>query len=75
MERIHQNTMFAFLRGNKPVDVRFWKKNGDAVQIHALPLKEHRERGTWSFKCLPSDVVRTVRTVSIFGIDDYEVFL
>ena len=76
---VHFNTMLQMLRAGDPVDISFWKSNGEIVDLRnvvALPYKESaRYSGTQNFKILASGQIRKIRNVCIFRINDCEVFL
>ena len=76
---IHHTTLLAMLRAGDPVDLCFWKRNGELVRLQnaiALPSPaSQRYVGTKNFKVLASGQIRKNRLVCIFRINDQEVFL
>lgn len=76
---IHYTTALTMLYSGDPVDISFWKRNGEIVHLHnciALPNKAAaRYSGTQNFKLLASGQIRKIRHVCIFRINGLEVFL
>lgn len=71
--------MLAMLHSGDPIDLCFWKRNGEIVQLHnaiALPYPaSQRYVGTQNFKVLASGQIRKIRLCCIFQINGMEVFL
>ena len=78
-QAIHYTTALTMLHSGDPVDISFWKRNGEIVHLHnciALPNKAvARYSGTQNFKVLASGQIRKIRLVCIFRINGLEVFL
>lgn len=76
---IHYTTALTMLHSGDPMDISFWKRNGEIVRLHnciALPNKAAaRYSGTQNFKILASGQIRKIRHVCIFRINGLEVFL
>ncbi len=70
MNAIHHTTALTMLHSGDPVDLSFWKRNGEIVHLLgciALPNKAAaRYSGTQNFKVLASGQIRKIRLVCIF---------
>jgi hypothetical protein len=68
--------MREMLRDGKECSLKFWKKDGSIVTIGRCVMTSSFFGGnTFNVKCLDSGEIRKIRAVTIFEINDFEVFL
>jgi len=73
---IHINTMREILKSGALVSLRFWKSDGSIVSAaQAVCLSSSYAHNTFNLKFFPSGEIRTVRAVTIFEINNMEVFI
>jgi hypothetical protein len=73
---IHINTLRQMLRSGAAVSLKFWKEDGTIVSAeNVICTSSHHQSNTFNLKFLNSGVSRTVRAVTIFEINDLEVFI
>lgn len=76
MQLIHQNTMRAMFRSGEALKVKFWNSNGDIVVAdNVICTSSFYQGNTVNFKFLNSGQFRKVKVISIFEVNDCEVFL
>jgi hypothetical protein len=73
---IHINTLRQMLRSGAAVSLKFWAKDGSTVSAeNVICTSSHHRGNTFNLKFLNSGVFRKVRAVTIFEINDLEVFI
>ncbi|MDR2086833.1 MAG: hypothetical protein LBP72_06620 [Dysgonamonadaceae bacterium] len=73
---IHINTMRLMLNSGEAVSLKFWKDDGSIVSAdNVICTTSHYKSNTFNLKFLTSKVFRTVRAITIFEINDMEVFI
>lgn len=64
------------LRTGDICSVKFWKKDGSIVVANqVICTSDYYENNTFNLKFLESGVFRKVRAITIFEINDMEVFI
>jgi hypothetical protein len=73
---IHINTMRTILRAGNTCSIKFWKKDGSIVHAqNIIATSDLFQEGTINIKFITSEQFRTIRAVTIFEINDMEVFI
>jgi hypothetical protein len=73
---VHINTMRKMLNAGQVVSLKFWKNDGSIVSADNVICTSSYHRGnTFNLKFLTSNQFRKVRAVTIFEINDMEVFI
>ena len=76
MRSIHITTARTMLNSGDPVDISVWKANGEILHMHNCISLRYNFYGGWrNMKLLTSGECRRIRDVSIFRVNDLEVFL
>lgn len=64
------------LESGDPVDITFWTKDGDLIELHdVVGLRYNFRAGTHNIKVLASRQIRTIRDVCIYKINGLTVYL
>ena len=75
-QSIHINTMREMLKAGDPVDITLWTKSGQIQRWrNCISLRYDFYKGVRRVKLLDSRLIRTVRDVCIFEINNLTVFL
>ena len=75
MKLVHINTMRKMLNSGEIVSIKFWKDDGSiAVADNVICTSSYHHGNTFNIKFLNSGLFRKVRAVTIFEINDLEVF-
>jgi hypothetical protein len=73
---IHINTMREMLRSGEAVSLKFRKDDGEIVAANnVICTSSYHHANTFKLKFLTGNVFRTVRAVTVFEINDLEVFI
>jgi hypothetical protein len=73
---IHINMMRAMLRSGEAVSLKFWREDGEIISVeNAICTSSYYHGNTFQLKLLTSGQWRKVRAVTIFEINDMEIFL
>jgi hypothetical protein len=74
--RIHINTMRQMLKSGEAVSLKFWEKDGNIVSAdNVICTSGYHHGNTFNLKFLTSGVFRKVRAITVFEINDMEVFI
>lgn len=61
---------------HQPIDISFWKKNGDIVHaVNVVCTSSYFKNNTFNFKWLDSEEFRKVKALHIFNVNGEEVFV
>lgn len=64
------------MNSRKPFNATVWKKDGSIIEYQdAVTLTYEPTKGTRRIKLLKSNLVRTLRDVCIFKINDLNVYI
>lgn len=73
---IHINTMRTMLRSGLACSIRYWKEDGSIVTANDVICTSSNHHGnSFNIKFLNSGEFRKVRAITIFEINDLEVFI
>ena len=73
---VHINTAREMLKSGEAVSIKFWDSNAEIISIeNAICTSSYHKGNTVNFKLLTSNVFRKVRVITIFEINDMEVFI
>ena len=73
---VHINTMRDMLKSGEAVSLRFWREDGEIVSIdNAICTSSYYHGNTFNMKLLTSNQFRKIRAITIFEINDMEVFI
>jgi hypothetical protein len=73
---VHINTLRLMLKSGLAVSLKFWEKDGNIVSAeNVICTSSNHHQNTVNLKFLNSGVFRKVRTITIFEINDLEVFI
>jgi hypothetical protein len=76
MTRVHINTMREMLRSGAVCSIRHWKSDATIVTANRVICTSSYYKGnTFNLKFLDSGEFRTVRAITIFEINDMEVYI
>jgi hypothetical protein len=76
MNLIHINDARKILTSGQPVSLKFWKSDGSIVYApNVICTSSFHHGNTVNIKFIDSKQVRKIRTVTIFEINDLELFL
>lgn len=78
----HKKSMISIAHARKiieskqPIDITFWKKNGEIVHAHSVVCTSSNfENNTFNIKFIDSEEVRKIKALLIFNVNGEEVFL
>ena len=75
-QSIHISTARKMLESGDPVDIAFWTKDGDLIELHdVVGLRYNFRSDTHNIKVLASRQIRTIRDVCIYQINGLTVYL
>lgn len=64
------------IESHEPVDISFWKQNGDIVHAqNVVCTSSYFQGNTFNFKWLESEQFRKVRASLIFNVNGEEIYL
>jgi len=64
------------IESKEPVDITFWKKNGEIVHAkNVVCTSSNFGNNTFNIKFIDSEEVRKIKALLIFNINGEEVFL
>jgi hypothetical protein len=73
---IHINTMRTMLKSGERVSIKFWEKDGNIVVANDVICTSSFHHGnSFNIKFLNSGQFRKVRAITVFEINDLEVFI
>ena len=74
---IHINVMRQMLKSGEPVSLKFWRQEAGAIVSldNAFGPSSHHRGNSFRFKLLTSGQWRKVRAITVFEINDLEVFI
>jgi hypothetical protein len=76
MNIIHINTMRQMINDGKELSLKFWKEDGSIVVAdNVICTSSYHHANSFKLKFLKSRQFRTVRAITIFEINDIEVFI
>jgi hypothetical protein len=76
MTYIHISQLREILKSGKPVSLKFWKSDGSIVNAdNVVSTSSFYKENTVNVKFLNSGERRKIRIVTIFEVNDLEVFL
>lgn len=75
-EMIHLKEARSILESKEPVDVKFWKENGEIVEAHnVVCTSSYFKNDTFNIKFLINGEIRKIQAFLIFSINEMEVYL
>lgn len=76
MKSIHATTAREIIASGQPCDIRLWKSDGEILHYRdAICIAHHIRSGTFRVRLRTSGQIRQFRIVSVFEVNDMEVYL
>ena len=76
MKLVHINTMREMLKTGQAVSLKFWKDDGSIVSAdNVICTSSYHHGNTFNIKFLGSGQFRKIRAITIFEINNLEVFI
>jgi hypothetical protein len=74
---IHINTMRAMLKSGEAFSLKFWRlEDAEIIALNiVICTSDYHHGNTINVKSLTSNVFRKIRVITIFEINDLEVFI
>lgn len=73
---LHLHTARKMLESQQPVNICFWKRNGEIVRADNVVCTSSYFRGnTFNIKFIESGEIRKIKAVLIFNINSEEVYV
>ncbi len=76
MKSIHSSTAREIIASGQPCDIRLWKRDGEILHYtDAICIYHHVRSGSFRVKLRRSGQIRQFRLVTVFEVNDMEVYL